>query len=209
METRMQLKWMLATFATLGIAASSGTYAYAQADIAASFYQAITSASSGHGTQQTPANGTGGMIEARDIFKPLLGFELTYSLNQADQTLAPKAGSCGFTCDNQPTTVSAYAHEITGDWIVSEKRGSLRPFGLVGIGFFITQPTSNQYDLNTIVKPVYVFGGGTDWALSQRFGLRFQFRENLYKAPEVSGLFNPTGAFTQSAEPMAGFYFRP
>jgi len=205
----MQMKWMLAAFAALGIAASSGTSAYAQMDFGASFYRAFTASSSGHGTLQTPADGTGGIVEARDIFKPLLGFELTYSLNRADQGLAPKAGSCGYNCVLQPTTISAYAHEISGDWIVSEKRGHLRPFALVGIGFFITQPTSNQYDLNTNVRPVYVFGGGTDWALSPRFGLRFQFRDNLYKAPQVSGLFNPTGAFTQSAEPMVGFYFRP
>jgi hypothetical protein len=39
-------------------------------------------------------------------------------------------------------------------------------------------------------------------------GLRFQYRGNLYKAPNLTTVFASTGAFTHASEPMIGAYFR-
>jgi len=37
-------------------------------------------------------------------------------------------------------------------------------------------------------------------------GLRFQYRGNLYKAPDLSKLYTSIDAFKHSSEPMAGVY---
>jgi hypothetical protein len=43
--------------------------------------------------------------------------------------------------------------------------------------------------------------------LIPHIGLRFQYRGNLYKTPDVSRLYTSTNAFTHTAEPVLGAYF--
>jgi hypothetical protein len=38
--------------------------------------------------------------------------------------------------------------------------------------------------------------------------LRFQYRGNLYKAPDLTRLYTSTNVFTHTSEPMIGAYFR-
>lgn len=223
----MQMKWMQAVVALIGIAAVCGAAAQepagttgqaraqqqqsaaseSQFDIGVNFYDAFTSATSGFGTVQTPKNAVGGMLEARYIMKPLLGFEMTYSYNPANQSLVPKAGACNFTCANPPTSLTAKASEIGLDYVVSKKFGSLRPFAVGGLGFFITSPSRSTYEVNTVVRPAFIFGGGTDWGFLPHLGIRVQFRDNVYKAPNLSAFYPSTGKYTYSAEPMGGVYY--
>jgi len=37
--------------------------------------------------------------------------------------------------------------------------------------------------------------------------VRFQYRGNLYKTPDVTGLFTSLDKFRHTAEPMIGIYF--
>jgi opacity protein-like surface antigen len=122
-------------------------------------------------------------------------------------------------------SVPANAHEVTGDWVASVKIASFRPFALAGGGILFNVPTSGQITItngcnpetctggtviatNSSTKPVFVYGAGVDWKLIPHIGLRFQYRGNLYKAPNLTTLFYSTGAFTHTAEPMIGVYFR-
>ncbi|MGA7339836.1 MAG: hypothetical protein WBE72_15580 [Terracidiphilus sp.] len=180
-------------------------------DIGASFYKAFNHSSSGYGTVQTPKNSAGGMLEVRYIDKPLVGFEFTYAYNPADQTFAPAPPpncALNYTCNNPATALKAKANEIGLDWVLSKKFGSFRPFAVGGLGFFITSPANSVYNVNTVVRPVYIYGGGVDWAFLSHFGLRFQFRDNLYKAPNLSSFYPSTGIFTHTAEPMGGIFMR-
>jgi hypothetical protein len=229
----MRMKWMQAVVTLIGVAALTGGTAHAQTstagqapantqarqrpntasdsqfDIGASFYETFTTSTSGLGTQQTPKNSEGGMFEVRRIMSPLLGFEFTFSYNPANQTFAPKPGACAFTCANPVTKISAKASEIGLDYVVSKKFGNIRPFAVGGTGFFITSASGsvNTYDVNTVVRPVFIYGGGADWAFLPHFGLRLQFRDNLYKAPNLSTLYPATGVYTHSSEPMGGVYY--
>ncbi len=184
-------------------------------DIGISVYETFTSSTTGHGAVQTPSNSAGGMFELRHIVNSLVGFEITYAYNPANQTLAPNAGACGYVCNNPPTKITAGGNEVALDWVASHKFGSLRPFVVGGMGFFIaytnyypSSPPYNFYGSNTVVRPAFVYGGGVDWNVGPRFGLRFQYRGNAYKAPNVSAIFPATGAWTQTKEPMAGVYYR-
>lgn len=211
-------------------------FAAAQTDVAASLYGAFNGTTTGNGTIQSPANQAGGLIELRHIANPILGFEATYSFNRDNQTYSNPVVYCPVSpiggCSSSTESVSANAHELTVDWVPSLHIANLRPFGVLGVGLLLDVPASGQATVTTTTygcpqcassdptvttsasptqtstKPVYVYGAGLDWGLLPHLGLRLQYRGNLYSAPNVTRLFSSTGAFTHTAEPMIGAYFR-
>jgi opacity protein-like surface antigen len=189
--------------------------ASAQTDVAASLYGAFTGTTTGDGTVQSPSNSAGALIELRHISNPLIGFEGTYSYNRANQAYSsdvpvPVACPTGPTCPAAPAPVSvpANAHEISGDWIASVRVARARPFALAGVGALFDVPAGEEGDTTSSTKPVFLYGAGLDWGLLPHIGLRFQYRGNLYKAPDLTRLYTSTSAFTHTAEPMIGVYFR-
>jgi opacity protein-like surface antigen len=181
--------------------------AHAQTDVALSLYGAFNGTTNGNGTIQSPANAAGGIIELRHISNPIIGYEATYSYNRGNQTY--RSDCAGVTCTTiAPITVSSNAHELTGDWIASVHIAMLRPFALAGVGLLFNQPSGTQTNTNSETKPVFVYGAGLDWAFFPHIGLRFQYRGNLYKAPDLTRLYTSTNAFTHTSEPMIGAYLR-
>jgi opacity protein-like surface antigen len=201
--------------------------AYAQTDVALSVYGAFSGTTTGNDTIQSPSNAAGALLEVRHISKPWFGYEGTYAYNRANQnylfsTLAvvPPCPTSG--CSTPSGVISANAHEVTGDYVASVKLKlvNLRPFALAGGGLLLDVPSSGQtycsllftactpVSTSTTTKPVFVYGGGVDWTLLPHIGLRLQYRGNLYKAPDLTKLFTSTGAFTHTAEPMLGVFFR-
>ena len=208
----MQMKSMRVAAFFLGAALFlSGASAHAQFDVAGSFFEAYNTSSTGHGTQQKPKNSPGGMVEFRYYRKPLMGFEISYSYNPADQSYTVSPTNCGLRCGNQPVTVTANNHMIGMNWVPATKKtyGGFRPFGLAGLGFVISEPNTNDYALNSKVRISFDYGGGVDYALGSRFGVRAQVRGAAYKAPDLSILYSPTGAYMQTIQPSVGIYFRP
>jgi opacity protein-like surface antigen len=204
----MRRMWLQRFLFIAGLAAMGGAgLAQAQTDVALSLYGAFSGTTNANGTVQSPAASAGGMIELRHIRNPLIGYEATYSYNRANQVYRSNCG--GITCTSiEPVAVSANAHEISGDWIASVHIANLRPFALVGVGALFNQPTSGQSDTSSDTKAVFLYGAGLDLGLIPHIGLRFQYRGNLYKAPNLSQLFTSTDAFTHTSEPMIGAYFR-
>jgi opacity protein-like surface antigen len=198
--------WLWKFLLIAGLAAIGGAgVVQAQTDVGLSLYGAFSGTTNANGTVQSPSNSAGGMIELRHIRNPLIGYEATYSYNRADQ----RYHCSGIGCNPiEPITVSANAHEITGDWVASVHIANLRPFALVGLGVLINQPTSGQVGSTSDTKAVYLYGAGLDWGVFPHIGLRFQYRGNLYKAPDLTALFTSTNAFTHTSEPMIGAYFR-
>lgn len=181
--------------------------ASAQTDVALSLYGAFHGTTTGNGTIESPANSAGGIVELRHISNPLVGYEATYSYNRGNETYKPDCG--GTTCTAiTRQTVKAAAHEVTADWLVSVHAANLRPFVLGGVGILFNQPDSNQADTDSSIKGVFVYGAGLDWGVLPHLGLRFQYRGNLYKAPDLTKLYTSTDRFTHTAQPMIGAYFR-
>jgi opacity protein-like surface antigen len=206
----MQMKWMRSTLLLVGSAALCGAQSYAQTDVALSIYGAFNGTTTANGVTQSPSNAAGGLLEVRHISHPWLGYEGTYSFNRANQTYrytSPPSCLAGSTEPCGLQAVSANAHELTGDWIASVKVANLRPFALAGGGLIFDVPSSGQ-STSTTSKPVFVYGAGLDWGLLPHIGLRFQYRGNLYKAPDLTSLFTSTDKFTHTAEPMIGAYLR-
>lgn len=201
---RLPAAILLSVFTALGAAS-----ARAQTDVALSLYGAFSGATKGNGVTQSPSNAAGGMLELRHISNPLVGYDVTYSYNRANQSYFEP-----IPCPPAPTTcspwhaVSANAHELTADWVASVHAANLRPFALAGVGLLFNQPAGGQSDTTSAAKPVFVYGAGLDWGLLPHIGLRFQYRGNFYHAPDLTTAFRSTGAFTQTAEPMIGAYLR-
>ncbi len=192
----------------------------AQTDVGASVYGAFSGTVRGSSSIhiQAPSSAVGGLFELRHIFNPYLGFEATYSYNRANQVYTSygcgavpvvySPSGCAYPL-LPPVSVSANANEFTADWIVSKTKGALRPFGVLGGGVLIDVPSGGQSNTTTVTEPVFVYGVGMDWAHWKRFGLRVQYRGNLYKSTSMSTVYNePTNALMLTNEPMVGVYFR-
>lgn len=200
--------WMQGAFVAVVAIVLCSAAAQAQTDVALSGYGTFTSSTSGFGTQQTPSNSAGGVVEVRHIVNPLIGYEFAYSFNPANQSYAPKSGACGLVCGEPPLSISGKANQIAGNWILSLKSGNLRPFVLGGIGFIFTVPGRSAYAVNSVDRPVYIYGAGLDWGVAPHVGVRLQVRGNMTKAPNLSDLYPSTTQYTQIYEPMAGVYYR-
>jgi hypothetical protein len=209
----MKIGSMLSAFLFAAVFALGSAASLAQTDVALSLYGAFTPSTNSDIIRQSPSNAAGGLFELRHIVKPWVGYEGTYSFNRANQSYVPLSFACpvsGVLPCSAPLTakVKADANEVTADWIASVKLANLRPFALLGGGYLFNVPTGGQLATNKADKVVFVYGAGLDWGLLPRIGLRFQYRGNLYKAPDVSQIYTSSGKFTQTAEPMIGIYFR-
>lgn len=180
--------------------------ASAQTDVALSIYGSFPSKTDANGVTISPAASAGGLVQLRHIANPILGFEGTYSYNRANQRY-----NCGVPCGNiSVATIKADAHEVTFDWVPSVKVANLRPFALLGIGaiFHVPQGGQTVFETKTSTDVVYVYGAGLDLGLIPHFGLRFQYRGNLEKTPDVTELFTSIDKFRHTAQPMVGLYIR-
>lgn len=206
-------------------AAMTGAVAQAQTSVALGLYGAFNGATSGNGIEQSPANQAGGLVEFRRIKNPLVGYEVTYAYNRANQGLSPRPFACPpGICTSSTAAISDNAHEVTGDWVVSFRAANLRPFALAGGGLLLNVPSGGTVTTTTCgptctqsttaaatstsTHGVFVYGAGLDWELLPHLGLRLQYRGNLYKAPAVANAFSSTNAFTHTSEPVIGVYFR-
>lgn len=204
----MKTKLSIHTLCLLvALALFAGPAVFAQTDVAASVYGAFSGTTNGNGTVQSPSNSAGALLELRHISNPLMGYDVTYSYNRANQVYKSPAGTVCPPAGCTVAAVSANAHELSADWVVSLHGANLRPFALGGIGLLFDNPSGGQSGTSSSTKPVFVYGAGLDWGLLPHIGLRFQYRGNLYKAPNLSKLFSSTGAFMRTSEPMLGAYF--
>jgi hypothetical protein len=227
------MKWTQAAFLLVGAVALAGGQASAQTDVAASIYGAFTGTTTANNMIQSPSNAAGGLLEVRHITKPWFGYEGTYSYNRANQTYSENSYAVCGVCNVSTiwTQVSNNAHEVTGDWVASLKIRNFRPFALTGGGLLFDAPsgqattttdvtacggpvgcklgaTTTTTSASTTIRAVYVYGAGVDWGLLPHIGLRLQYRGNLYQAPNLTKLYTSSNAFTHTAQPMIGVYFR-
>jgi opacity protein-like surface antigen len=179
--------------------------AKAQSDIAVSALGSFSSTTEGIYTHQNPFDQAGVLLQFRHIWNPLFGYELAYSASRANQHYTYIGPS---TSGPLPQTVRAYNHEVTAAWVVSLPLDDFRPFALAGGGVDLFAPAGGQTATQNDEKAVIVYGVGLDWRVLSQLGLRFQYRGNLYKAPELSTTFRPTDQMVHSAEPSVGIVLR-
>ncbi len=218
----MRKKWIYLACLLAGAVVWNATPAYAQTDLATSI-DGFFSGKTESGTPltgkdvQSPSDSAGGLLEVRHIHNALVGFEAAYSYHRANQTYtytipanAPTTPCTSSGCNTLPVTtvVSANAHTIVGDWVLSRKKRSLRYFALAGGGVLFVVPSGGQMYTGTATEFVFECGIGLDWELASHFGLRLQDRANIYSAPNLNTFSTATGDLTYTQEPALGIYYR-
>ena len=195
----------------------------AETDVALSGYAAFTSSTTASNVVQHPASQGGYLIELRHISNPIEGFKINYGFNRANQVYTSTSQICpAFGCSTQTTAVSADAHEVTAEWVVSLHLLNVRPFGFAGGGALITVPqgsTARQTICGTVcttsnviattkkdTRGLFTYGAGFDFAVLPHLGLRFQYRGRVSKAPDLVSAFSSTNKFARTSEPVFGVF---
>lgn len=190
--------------------AQSDRSALSKTDMGFSLYGALSKKASNSSVTVSPSNSAGGMFELRYLDNAFLGFEGAYSYNRADQTYTSSVGTCpvGIIACGTTQDVKATAHQVTANWTPSIHFANLRLFGVAGLGLQRNVPDIGQTDTQTSTRLVYDYGAGLDFTLFPHFGVRGQYRGNLYKPPQLTNQFSSVDKLTQTAQPVLGVYLR-
>ncbi|ACO34522.1 MULTISPECIES: outer membrane beta-barrel protein [Acidobacterium] len=197
-------------FVTSALLLAAALPAQAQTSVGVSALGAFPSSTSSNMTEQNPYKQAGFMVELRHISNPLVGFDVSYAFHRANQSYRAHVvcPTSALPCSEPTASVSANANELALNWVVSAPILGFRIFALAGGGFESFNPTgSNGVSTQSQTKGLYDYGAGVDWTVLPHLGLRFQYRGNVYKAPDLATAFSSTDKFTHDAEPMIGAYF--
>jgi hypothetical protein len=153
----------------------------------------------------------GALIQIRYVRSPLVGFEFNYgyaryteNFNFATTTpFGPPAG---------PFPVQTKAAEYTFGYVAHLPRFSyhgIQPFAGAGFGTTAFTPTPGGGEgLPEKARATYYYTVGAEDMLSKHFGVRLQFRQLFYKAPDFGQNYLTIQQQTISTEPTFGFYLK-
>jgi opacity protein-like surface antigen len=130
-------------------------------------------------------------------------------------------GSYGYTRNTHQnfTSTSAFnvqsnLHQTTGALVVTSPRkiAGLTPFALAGAGALTFDPTGNPggfvLGADRQTKGAFLYGGGADINLNERFAFRVEYRGFVYKRPDFGLASLNSDATAHTAQPSAGFVIR-
>jgi hypothetical protein len=155
-----------------------------------------------------PGNTLGALVTLRYIKSPLLGVEVNYGYARYTHTFTPfgngpaGAVSGGVQQNASEYTVGYIAHlrPILG----------LSPFASAGLGTIVFRPTPGGGEglINQARAAYYYSVGAEKIIFSPHFGVRAQFREVFFKAPDFETNYLNINQRTTTLEPGVGFFLR-
>lgn len=152
-----------------------------------------------------PGNTLGALITVRYVVKPLVGFEFNYGYSRYTQKFTGVSGTPGvFGVQNN-------AKEYTFGYVAhTPQLFGVNPFIAVGAGTTAFRPTTTGgAGLLTQARATYYYSIGAESTLgSPHFGLRAQFREAFFLAPDFSANYLTIKQRTTTFEPGIGFFIR-
>jgi len=118
-----------------------------------------------------------------------------------------------YSSDLESASVQSDLGQWTADFLLHIPIGVSRihPYAIAGAGVLRFSPTDN---VNNIVgaapqsRSAFVYGGGADFDLSKRCGIRADYRGFKFKAPDFALASLTTDEQTYISEPSIGVYFR-
>jgi hypothetical protein len=160
---------------------------------------------------QVPSNTFGALVQLRYTRSPLIGVELNYS--QARFTENFQVTDIAGTPPSQFSYnlgVQSTAHEETLGYVAhAGNYFGIRPYAGAGVGVIEFRPTAGGgLSLPTQYRAAFYYAIGADGDISPHFGLRVQFRQVFYGAPDFNQNYFATGARVSTTEPGVGFYLR-
>lgn len=152
-----------------------------------------------------PGNTAGVLVTVRYTIKPLIGFEFNYDYARYNQKFTGVSGTSGVLgIQNNAKEYTfgyvAHLHPISG----------FTPFVGGGAGTTAFRPTTQGgQGLLSQARATYYYSVGAENNFgSQHFGLRAQFRQKFFLAPDYGQNYLTILKRTSSIEPGIGFYIR-
>ena len=160
---------------------------------------------------QVPSNTAGALVELRYIRSPLVGAEFNYTFSRYTQNFTLN-NTTGTPAAQLPYTlgVQAQTNEYSMGYVAHVGNFfGLTPYVSLGGGALEFKPTAGGGEkLPPQVRTVFYYAAGIEGNLSQHFGVRAQFRQTFFGAPDFNENYLATGARTTTTEPGVGFYVR-
>ncbi len=203
---------MLKRGAILAVLFLSASFAMSQEfpfEVSVSAGPALSRSTSGNQTTQTVTKTYVGLATIRLNFSKKNSAEFSYGRSRNTQEYA----SSPYQYRIQDTIV-----EYSGSYVYRPFRwGNFRPFLMAGAGVLRYNPVPAGTTINLILtalptieqnRATFVYGGGLDYHITRRWGVRLQYRGLLHKVPDfgVNNLF--TGATGNLSEPTLGVVYR-
>lgn len=203
---------MLKRGAILAVLFLSASLAMAQEfpfDVSVGGGPAISRSTSGNQTAQTVTETGVGLATLRLNFS---------KKNSAEFSFARSRNTQEYFSSPYQYRIQDTITEYSGAYVFRPLRwGNFRPFLLAGAGVLRFNPIIAGTTINLILTPLptvlqnratFVYGGGLDYHITRRWGVRLQYRGLLYKVPDfgVNNLF--TGATGNLSEPTLGVVYR-
>jgi len=154
-----------------------------------------------HVTIVNKASTTVGFLATlRYVKSPLIGFEGNFSQARFNENFTNLIGGAQTKVNEETLGYVAHAPKLFG----------LEPFGGVGLGTIAFHPTSGGgQGLPFQYRAVYYYSVGLDAPiLGPNFGLRLNFREIFYKAPDFIQNYLTIQQHTTTFEPGVGFFLK-
>ena len=152
-----------------------------------------------------PSNTLGVLLTIRYVKAPLLGFEFNYGYARYNNTFTPFGSQLS-------AGVQQSASEYTFGYVAHTPKPifGLSPFVAVGAGTTEFRPTPNGgQQLLPQARATYYYAVGAETTmLSPHFGIRAQFRQAFFKAPDYETNYLTIQQHTSSIEPAIGFFLR-
>jgi hypothetical protein len=152
-----------------------------------------------------PSNTAGAVLSLRYTAKPLFGLEFNYGYARYNDLFTPFG--------SQPSGgVQQNASEYTFGYVVHSKKQYFgwTPFASGGAGTTVFRPTpGGGLALPEQARATYYFSVGAETTvLSPHFGIRAQYRQVFFKAPDFLTNYLTIQQHTTSYEPGFGFFLR-
>lgn len=167
----------------------------------------------GTGTLQTLSS-AGALTSFRQSFNPWLGYTVNFSYTRTIEEYRTQVGATALLPE---LDVKSNIYELTTGYMVHRNfTPKLQAFADVGGGVLIFAPLSNSPLVpseshtapTTIVRATGLINVGADYALSDHFALRAEYRGLIYKGPEF-GIASPLVPFyyTLTSEPSMSLVY--
>jgi opacity protein-like surface antigen len=113
---------------------------------------------------------------------------------------------------NSSTSLQSDIHEATGSlvWHIRTGISHFRPYALGGGGLLVFNPTDKFVvpGADQQTRGTFVYGGGANFDITSKFGIRAEYRGLAFKAPDFQLNSLNTDKFTHLAQPSVGIYAR-
>jgi opacity protein-like surface antigen len=187
-------------FLTLGVTAQEN-----RSDISLQGTGFFTRDTSDRGVSRTTSDTGGFLVGYRYHINRWFSAEGNYGFDRNTQRYFGSFGE---------SRVQSDVHTVTGDLVVNLPLPFRRisTYALAGGGGLIFDPTGNAGGsvpgASRQAKGAFLYGAGADYALTQHFSLRAEYRGYVYKNPDFGLAALHTDSWTHTAQPSAGIVFR-